>query len=507
MASTAKKLVTGSFLRVITIVISMSTSLFMLPFIIKSLGDEWYGLWALIASIFSFYAFLDAGVSSATQRFIAFVLPKNDPQELNEVINTSLAIYLFISCISVLVTISIAASASLFIDSDIHLDVFRTVVIILGIGMSSNFPFMVLNGILTANLRYDIASYITLTKLAIRVPLLIYFLSQGYSLIAFATITVLTDLTGNVITLFYAKHLAPHISVNRKYISRERIPELVHYAKYKFISIIADRLRFSTDNFIIAGFLSLSSITTMQVATQLASYFSRITVQALSVMFPVFTGYAAEKNYKALSESFISASRIAVIVSIIMAGGILIFSDTFISLWLGEDYSNTYTILIVMLIAALVESIHVPSANIIYALSQHKYYAYLGLIEAICNVILSLILVQHYGLMGVALGTAIPTVILRFSFLPYFSCKLLRIKPRIYIQSIVYLFLFCTLFQLPIYWLDSKLEYDSLFELFGIAIGLYTPLILVVCNLLLSKEEKDKLINTLPKSKYFIFNR
>ena len=40
--------------------------------------------------------------------------------------------------------------------------------------------------------------------------------------------------------------------------------------------------------------------------------------------------------------------------------------------------------------------------------AKHKFYAITSVIEGICNVVLSIILLKKYGIVGVALGTAIP---------------------------------------------------------------------------------------------------
>ena len=76
--STGTLLVRGSALRVFTLVASVAVSFFLMPFLIHALGDRWYGMWALIGSITSYYALLDLGLTSAVNRFLTQAVARDD---------------------------------------------------------------------------------------------------------------------------------------------------------------------------------------------------------------------------------------------------------------------------------------------------------------------------------------------------------------------------------------------------------------------------------------------
>src|SRR5699024_6082252 len=125
--SKAQLLFRGAGLRFLTILVSITSSFFLAPFVIHSLGDRWYGLWVLIGSFIGSYGLLDLGISSATQRYIAYAIPRNDPNELNTIIAASLTLFSFIAVIVLLVTLGIVALAPFFTHDPESVAVFRKV--------------------------------------------------------------------------------------------------------------------------------------------------------------------------------------------------------------------------------------------------------------------------------------------------------------------------------------------------------------------------------------------
>src|SRR5690349_13445671 len=61
------------------------------PYLIRKLGAEAYGIWAISLALIEYYYFLDLGFRSATVKYVAHYWATKEPAKLNEVINTSIA--------------------------------------------------------------------------------------------------------------------------------------------------------------------------------------------------------------------------------------------------------------------------------------------------------------------------------------------------------------------------------------------------------------------------------
>ena len=59
-------------------------------------------------------------------------------------------------------------------------------------------------------------------------------------------------------------------------------------------------------------------------------------------------------------------------------------------------------------------------------MAEHWTLGKVRLLEGIANIILSIILLRHYGILGVAMGTAIPMLVSSIVFLPLHLCRKLH---------------------------------------------------------------------------------
>jgi len=72
-----------------------------------------------------------------------------------------------------------------------------------------------------------------------------------------------------------------------------------------------------------------------------------------------------------------------------------------------------------------------------YAVDKHYYYAIAIMIEAAANFSLSIILVFRYGILGVALGTLIPMLIIRVCVMPIYVTRIAGLNLREYLKPIL----------------------------------------------------------------------
>src|SRR6478736_3476674 len=70
--------------------VNIFSALILSPFIIRRLGDENFGLWALTASLAECYWIVDLGFRSATLKYTAHYRALGENDRINEILNTAL---------------------------------------------------------------------------------------------------------------------------------------------------------------------------------------------------------------------------------------------------------------------------------------------------------------------------------------------------------------------------------------------------------------------------------
>jgi O-antigen/teichoic acid export membrane protein len=90
-------------------------------------------------------------------------------------------------------------------------------------------------------------------------------------------------------------------------------------------------------------------------------------------------------------------------------------------------------VLLVLLYPTTLMLAQSASGRTLWGLAKHRTWAWIVLAEGTANLILSVLLVRPYGIMGDAIGTAIPLSCSMIFFLPRHLCHLLGIKLRTYL--------------------------------------------------------------------------
>lgn len=470
MSTPSALLVRGSVFRAGHLAIGIIIAFFMMPFIIHSVGQRYYGMWAVISTIIGYLGYLDFGLSKAAQNFISRATGKGDQHEVSRIITTALFVFTVIGAFAFVLSLVVAAAGPYFFEDVTELWRFRLVIVIMGLNFALSFPMMAYNGLFSANFRYDIATAIELGKLISTNLLFLYFINQGYSIIALAVITTVVQQCGNIVKLVVFKRMFPTVGVRKNAFARDLIGPLYGYGWKAFLHSIADFLRFEIDLMVVTAFVNLSAVTIYNIAGQLVMYFRFLLGSVIGVIVPLYAQYDASQQMDKLREAFSFSAKIAAVLSVILGGSAIVFGEAFIRIWMGDEFAESYTVMTILLCGAMFHVSQEPALALAYGTAQHGPYAKVAMLEGILNIILSIVLVKIFGLIGVAYGTTLP-MILSATYIMYFAATYLSEQLSHHLLRLASIFLKGGLLHLGAWWIVSKVSitgYGDLFLLFGI---------------------------------------
>jgi len=466
----ARKLVWSSIFGVVELVLTTGISLFMMPFSIAHLGERMYGLWLLVGNLSGFYGLFDLGLSSAVQRYWSRALGLENYEEANEVFNSSLVFFSLIGVVVFLISIGVSLSAPIFF-KDVHdIVTFRRLIVIVGFGLAFSFPMRTFWASYAVHLKAYLNSYIAMVQLIVRTILIIIFLLEGYKLLTFALIIITTDILTFLVLSIVGLRIAPYIKVRRKYIKFSRIKAMFGYSVYAFIGQVAMNIGAASDNFVIAGFIGLQSIPMYAVASRLQNYYTLFIQRIAGTVMPVFSSLEAQNNHTEIKERFWFFSRISAYSASLIAGLLVILGKPFIICWMGEGYSDSYEILLLLTVSAFITLSQIPAQQLLFGISKHKVMAWVNLVGAFLNLVISIILVPEFGLMGVAFGTLLSTVVVRLVVLPVYVSRQIKENVWSYYGHFFKIFLLSMSVLLAIYWKMAGIVQANYLSLGGCAL-------------------------------------
>ncbi len=497
--NTAHNLVRSSVVRTLYAIIAMVVSFFMMPFLVHNLGERWYGIWVLISSLTGSYYLLDLGLAAAVTRFVAKYVATDDYDGVNAVVNTSFWIYSGLSLIIVMISVTLSACAGRFVSDPSQLSIVRLTMLIAGLELAAEFPFKAFAGIIGAYVRYDLLIYSRLVYLVVSTSLVVWFVRRDAGIVALAATSFGCAQLANLYYFAVAKHIFRPLRMARRHVSSVVAKELVGYSIWAFVTQMANQLRFKIDSLVLGGMMSASAVTQYAVGQRLVETFVDLVYRATNMMTPVFTQYWAQERYEKTRETLLLLTRINIILAVFGGGLIVVVGKAFITRWMGADFSVSYPVLVVLMSALVIEVVGCHADNLFFAMSKHHYLAVINILEGLANVALSVALVNRFGIVGAALGTAIPLVFFRLAVIPYYTSRFVGLSLRRYYRNVVPTAVTTVLYLCAYYFLTRRFlavpSYGRIFVVAILAVPVYGILVPFVA---FSKEERRYLLSLIP---------
>jgi O-antigen/teichoic acid export membrane protein len=413
MSRTGATLLRGGVARVVHSILSIAVGFWMLPFLISHLGEHSYGLWMAIGSVTANYFLLDVGLASAVTRNVAGALASNDSRTANRVISTALGIYTLIAAIVVVITIILTAFVPLMLAHDHEAVDVRHALLLTGLTLAFHFPFNAFSGIVQARARYDLLTLAQVVTLVVQTAATVMAVRAGYGIVALAYIGLGCAVLSNMLYVIVARHLFAEMSIRRDLMDRVTAKGLFGYSVWSFVAQLADQTRNGINPLVVGWLQNAAAITHFSVGSRLVDYALQLLYRATNLTTPVLTSLLAQGRKDDAQAAVTLIFRINLTLAIFSAGMFVALVHPFLDRWMGPGYDLSASVAIILILAKAVEFSLSPLDSLLYAAAKHKYLSLLLLVDGVFNVGLSLALGARYGLIGVALGTAIPMIFFR----------------------------------------------------------------------------------------------
>jgi O-antigen/teichoic acid export membrane protein len=195
---------------------------------------------------------------------------------------------------------------------------------------------------------------------------------------------------------------------------------------YFFITSTAMVVLYS-DNILISSLVGLSSVAIYSIGYKLVDMTQKILFKIVDILIPDISKLYSNGEYQTilrLHNKILLLSAVAAFVGyyILFCWGVDI-----IRLWVGKEFTIDQNIFNIFLLFGLWHTwVHV-SAIFIIAMGIHKETSYMGMIDAVLNILLSIVFFQSYGLYGIALGTLVAHLLTNGWFTNYWFYKNIKL--------------------------------------------------------------------------------
>ena len=414
--------------------------IFIFPFILHHLGDSATGVWGLIFAITGYYGLFDLGIRSSIVRYVSKATATGDLQYASRILSTSLFTYTCIGGFSFLITIALSRYMQTFFRVSAEFDSSaRLLLLIVGTAVSLGFPLGVSGGVLEGLQEFSVLNWTSIISTLVRAALTVVVLQHGYGLLTVALVTVSLPLFTSVIRSIIAMRMLP-APLGFRYVDRKTFRDIAQYSGTTMLMIVSARLRFKSDSVIIGTFLSSAAITYFNIGARIVDYAGEVVESLAQIFVPMSSHSDALGDVDRLRKIFVAGNRFCAFIIFPICAILIILGKSVIEAWVGKAYvAKSYPVLLILLLSTTLMLAQAASGRVLMGMSKHRTWAIVALLEGVVNIALSIALVRPYGIVGDALGTAIPLAVTMIFFLPGHVCKQLQIRLTTYLREAYFL--------------------------------------------------------------------
>lgn len=390
----------------VAIAINVVTGLLYTPWMIHSIGRENFGLYTLAMSVISLFVF-DFGLSAAVTRFIAKYLAEGRQDKADNCLGLVYRLYFIIDAVMFLILVGV-----FFFIPQIYkeltpdeIEKFKVVYCIAAMYSVISFPFIPVNGVLTAHEKFIQLKICDVAHKLIIVAAMSICLLLGFGLYALVTVNAVAGVLMIILKLWCIRHYTPQ-TINWRYYDKAEFKSIVSFSGWVTVMSIAQRFIFNIAPSILGALSGSTAIAVLGIAITLEGYTFTFANAINGMFLPKVSRIMADKDGNILP-LMIRVGRLQLLISSLIILGVVCLGQNFIHLWVGESFSESYICAVLIIVPSLFQLPQEIGNQAILAGNKVKKLAIVYIIMAITNIVGAILLAPSMGALGICISVCI----------------------------------------------------------------------------------------------------
>ena len=385
----------------------------LVPITIRYLGENQYGIWLTLSSVFMWLGNLDFGIGNGLRNKLAESFAKEDYQLARKYLSTAYAVFaigIFVSLLIYLVVHPFINWVFILNAGSYDVKSLNNFVLIVFVLFAFQFLLRLLTSLINADQKPALNGFITLciNILTLVTVFILYLISQS-SLYAYGIVISIIPFTVLLIASYILfKKRYNHIAPSLKQIDLKSSGNLVSIGLQFFIIQVSALIVFATDNLIITHLYDPSQVTIYNIAHKYFFFITLVFNVFLSPFWSAFTDAFVKNDFewiKQVVKRLVQVWAVLSIATIIM----ITVSDFVYKIWIGGNIQIPFSLSVAMGIFMIVSNWNNIFAFFINGVGKIRLQFYFSILAAVINIPLSIFLAKgmNMEITGVITATII----------------------------------------------------------------------------------------------------
>lgn len=431
----APRLAKNSVYFAIRSVVSLAVMLLLTPYLIRGVGKDQFGIWALAGVMTSYAQLSDFGITESLVKYAAEYHAGRDSMNLNRLVNTALASYLGLALVVgtvLFLSIPYVASALLKIPPALQQEstlIFRFAVII----FLTNMIFGVFASLIIGSQQMGYSSFITSASMVLTAAGTVFFLENGWGLRGLVVNSALVAGVAITLNIVVARRLFPDLRFNFvQWVDRAMLRQIFCFSWKIQASSISQVLIFQLDRILLSRYLGLEAVAFYEVGSTAASYVRTFIAALFSPLSPAASEIHAKKEFSLLAGLYNRSFKFMAMLAIPFCLLVIVLAQPFVQMWMGEGFALAALTLQLLLPAYLVNVLTGPGAFILNGINRPEVGMRSALFAGGLNLFLCTLLIQWLGYFGLIVGISLSLIVSALYFISMLHKELPGLEWRLY---------------------------------------------------------------------------
>lgn len=397
--------------KAITFVLTLLSTRLM----VAAYGDDRYGVLLLSGLLLGYFSLVGMGIPSGVVKFVAEFRGKSDQDSINRVVSSAFAFYLGIGSVVALAVCAFALfGLGWFRIKPEDIDTARRILLISGVWAIFAWPIQLYGQVLMglqewvafnkavgvqavlANVAYVVVAWL-------RVPI------EWASVALIATQILMWWMTRSQV-----RRTAPELRISLGLASWATVLKVTNYSIWIMLMTLAGLLIFQTQSVIAGIFLSTAAITAFSIASTPLNAIREINSRVLTTLLPAVSEAQGARDHGFISALVLRGSRLNM-AAIATLGAIGIgTAEVALKAWMGPNYGQYADVTRILLLGYCVSAGYSVIGQALIGMNHVRLIASFAIVGGFISILASLALVDRIGLMGLAWGNALPSLVFPF---------------------------------------------------------------------------------------------
>ncbi len=409
------------------------------PFALRTLGAEQNGVWVTVVSLTGLLRLLVLGVPMASVKSIAEARGRADLAGVNRAISTCLAITLAMGLLALaLGWAQLEAFEHGYLDGALGAGLSpaqRTAAqvgfVLAATQVAAAFVLRLPYGVLDAHEDFTTRNGIMALELLARAGLTVALLPRAPDLTTLAGILVATMVLEFALAWLAIRSRHAGVRFSLASFDRSLVRGILSFSVFAMLLNVGTLLAFRCDALVIGRWLDAAATTQFDLGSKFFEPLAGFVIGIGAVVMPAATRLKASGKIEDLRPVLLRWTRISFLLVLAIGTFLLLLGPEFLALWVGPEIAGPAgSVLRVLMVSFLVYlPVRGVSLPILMGLGQPVKPTVALLAMGVINIALSIALVGRLGLVGVALGTALPNIVFSL-FVAMLACRELAVPAR-----------------------------------------------------------------------------